>query len=356
MLNRHHIKYLTVYISPALVACSLWFGGIWSYLTLVYVFGFIPFLELFFKGNSHNLSAWEEEMMRDDPFYDYLLYGLVPVQYLLLALFLYRMQDENLAYWEKAGMVTAMGIACGALGINIAHELGHRKTKLEQWLSRMLLVTTQYMHFFIEHNRGHHLHVSTDEDPASAKEGETVYAFFIRSVRDSWLSAWQLERQRLKKARLPFWSLHNEMLRYQLIQVSFIICIGIFMGAKVLPYYLAAAILGFLLLETVNYIEHYGLRRKKLANGRYEQTLPVHSWNSNHPLGRILLLELTRHSDHHYQSTRKYQILRHFDDSPQMPTGYPGMMLLALMPPAWFAVMHRRLMKFRQTPTGTALA
>jgi alkane 1-monooxygenase len=355
-MNTHLLKYVLVYITPILVFVSIYLGGLYSYIAIIYVFGLIPFLEFFFSGTTQNMNEVEESLAVKDRWYDFLLYSLVPIQVALLIYFLYRVDDDSLLLWEKIGLMTAFGMTCGALGINAAHELGHRSTWYEQMMSKILLATTQYMHFFIEHNRGHHKNVSTDEDPASARYGETVYGFFVRSIRDSWLSAWHLEGKRLAVTKQGFWSLHNEMLRFQIIQLSILVAIFIIFDWQVLLFYLGGATIGFLLLETVNYIEHYGLRRKKITDGRYERTLPIHSWNSNHSLGRILLLEVTRHSDHHYLANRKYQVLRHFDESPQMPTGYPGMMLLSLIPPLWFKVMHRQIEKYRATSEGVALA
>ena len=355
-MNTHLLKYVLVYITPILVFVSIYLGGLYSYIAIIYVFGLIPFLEFFFSGTTQNMNEVEESLAVKDRWYDFLLYSLVPIQVALLIYFLYRVDDDSLLLWEKIGLMTAFGMTCGALGINAAHELGHRSTWYEQMMSKILLATTQYMHFFIEHNRGHHKNVSTDEDPASARYGETVYGFFVRSIRDSWLSAWHLEGKRLAATKQGFWSLHNEMLRFQIIQLSILVAILVIFDWQVLLFYLGGATIGFLLLETVNYIEHYGLRRKKITDGRYERTLPIHSWNSNHSLGRILLLEVTRHSDHHYLANRKYQVLRHFDESPQMPTGYPGMMLLSLIPPLWFKVMHRQIEKYRATSEGVALA
>lgn len=269
----------------------------------------------------------------------------MPAQYFILGYFLYQISNEALPLYYKIGATLAFGISCGILGINAAHELGHRTSKHEQFMSKMLLLTTLYMHFFIEHNRGHHKNVSTNEDPASSRMGEGVYQFYCRSIIDGWRSAWHLEAERLKKKKLNFWSIHNEMLLYQFIQGLLIMLIGLFFGTTTLLFFLSGALMGILLLETVNYIEHYGLRRKK--NGtNYERTMPIHSWNSNHPIGRLLLLELSRHSDHHYLASRKYQTLRHFDESPQMPTGYPGMMVLSLIPPLWFKVMNKTLKKY----------
>jgi alkane 1-monooxygenase len=210
------------------------------------------------------------------------------------------------------------------------------------------------MHFFIEHNRGHHKNVSTDEDPASSRYGEVLYTFFFRTITGSWLSAWKLERVRLERKKQSIWSWQNEMLRFQVIQGALILAIAVFFGVETMAWFMGAALIGILLLETVNYIEHYGLRRKR-KGASYERVLPVHSWNSNHPLGRLILLELTRHSDHHYMASRKYQVLRHFDESPQMPTGYPGMMVLSFFPPLWFRVMHKRIEQYRQGKGGEAL-
>jgi alkane 1-monooxygenase len=246
-------------------------------------------------------------------------------------------------------------MACGILGINAAHELGHRATKYEQNMSKILLLSTLYMHFFIEHNRGHHKKVATPEDPASSRFGESIYAFFPRSISNSWLSAWHIEATKLQKLGKQFWSWENEMLRFQVWQLALLTAITLFFGWMALLLFAAAALVGILLLEAVNYIEHYGLKRQQTDKG-YERTLPIHSWNSNHPMGRLVLLELSRHSDHHFLASRKYQVLRHFDESPQMPTGYPGMILLALVPPLWFKVMHRAISHYRKGKDGLALA
>lgn len=354
MKHFEKLKYTFIYIAPVMIFLSLYLGGYASFLAVVFIFGFIPIVELLLNGTTQNMDKIEEEMAKQDRFYDYLLYSLVPLQFALLGYFLFRVYDPTLAIYEKVGMTIAFGLS-GILSINGAHELGHRNTRHEQLMSKMLLSTALYMHFFIEHNRGHHKNVSTDEDPASSKYGENLYTFYIRSVTGSWLSAWNLERKRLAKTKQNFWSIHNEMLRYQFIQGFMLLSIALLFNWQVLLCFIAAAVIAFSLLETVNYIEHYGLRRKKNGDN-YERTLPIHSWNSNHPLGRLILLEVTRHSDHHYLASRKYQILRHFDESPQMPTGYPGMVLLAFIPPLWFKVMHKQIEKYRASAEGTSLA
>ena len=348
------MKFSLAYLTPLIVLFSLYTENIGAYTAVFVLFVMIPLIELFTKGSTDNLSKIEEELAKENKVYDWMLYGLVPLQYLILIYFLVQVSNESLSLSYKIGATTAYGMACGILGINAAHELGHRPTKHEQLMSKLLLLSTLYMHFFIEHNRGHHKHVSTDLDPASSRYGETVYAFYGRTIFGSYRSAWQLEAERLKKKQLPFWSLKNEMLNFQLIQLILILLIGLVFGFTTLLFFIVGAFIGILLLETVNYIEHYGLRRKQKGES-YERTMPIHSWNSNHPLGRLILLELSRHSDHHYMASRKYQILRHFDESPQMPTGYPGMLLLSLVPPLWFKVMHKRIEQYKQTQLGVEL-
>jgi alkane 1-monooxygenase len=349
------LKYFSCYITPFLVALSLLSSGIWTFTSMFVLFAFFPILELFLKASQKNLSDLEEELALADRRYDWILYALVPMQYGLLILFLFQMQRDDLLLYERIGMTMSMGAACGVIGINAAHELGHRLTKFEQNLSKVLLLTSLYMHFFIEHNRGHHKYVSTDRDPASSRYGESLYVFWFRSIVGSYISAWKLEKERLQIVKQPWLSWHNEMLRFQIIQVLFIVVVFLIFGLIPGIYFLFAAAMGILLLETVNYIEHYGLRRK-LKQGNYERTLPIHSWNSNHPIGRLVLLELSRHSDHHYIASRKYQVLRHHDNSPQMPTGYPGMMILSFFPPLWFWVMHKRIKSYKASSGGECLA
>ncbi|MEQ8903992.1 alkane 1-monooxygenase [Ekhidna sp.] len=340
------LKYMYVLLLPLLAWVSFNAKGWLTYLPLLESFLFIPLLELAYKPDPNNLSSEEEEKRKKDPVYDWQLYIMVPAQFILLGAFLLSMQEVGLTLVDKIGRISAMGLMCGVIGINVAHELGHRSKWHEQFMAKALLLTSLYMHFFIEHNRGHHKNVSTKEDPSSARYGEMLYSFWVRSVVFAYLSAWELEAKRLKKKGSSVLSLKNEMLQFQLIQIVFTFGIGFLFGWVVMGYFMLAAVMGFLLLETVNYIEHYGLERGKKGEV-YERVMPHHSWNSDHKIGRLILFELSRHSDHHYIASRKYQILRHIDESPQMPTGYPGMMILATIPPLWFSIMNPRIKKIR---------
>ena len=334
-------------ILPVLAIISFNAQGIWTFGPLLYAFGLIPLLELLFKPSAKNLTESEEAILKDDWFYDLLVYSVIPIQFVCLYFFLDSMSEVGLTWMDKLGRIVAMGLMCGVIGINVAHELGHRTNRYEQWMSQLLLLSSLYMHFFIEHNRGHHRNVATDDDPASSKRGESLYSFWMRSTWNSYLSAWNLEAERLKKQGSSALTIKNQMLQFQLLQLIFMGIVFFLFGWSGLLYFVAAATMGFLLLETVNYIEHYGLRRVPEGNGRYERVMPFHSWNSDHVVGRLVLFELSRHSDHHFMANRKYQILRHIDHTPQMPTGYPGMMLMSLIPPIWFRVMDKQLDSFK---------
>lgn len=316
--------------------------GIGVWLPLLYAWVIIPFLELLIKPDPSNLSKAEEELAKHNRWYDYMLYLIVPLQYFALGLYLYNITYIQQPFADLIGKTAVMGLLCGTFGINAGHELGHRSNRFEQFLAKALLLTSLYMHFFIEHNKGHHKRVATPEDPSSARYGETVYAFYVRSIINSYRSAWKIANKDACKKGYKTFSLYNEMVQFHLVQILLITSVLLFFGWFTTVMFVAAALQGILLLETVNYIEHYGLQRQQLAAGKFERALPMHSWNSNHVIGRVMLFELSRHSDHHYLASRKYQVLRHHDDSPQMPTGYPGMMLLATIPPLWFRVMNKQ--------------
>jgi alkane 1-monooxygenase len=336
------LKYLLAYIAPLATWLAISKQGLLSYSTAVVAFVLIPLIEQAAKGSKANLSAEAEARQEGKLFFDLLLYLNLPILLLLLWMYFSAMQAGGMALWETVGVTLSMGIVMGTIGINVAHELGHRSTWYEQLMSKILLTTTLYNHFFIEHNRGHHKWVGTPQDPATARLGESIYRFWPRSILGAYRNAWKLEKERLQKDGKAVFSIYNEMIWFQIANLAYLGLVWFFFGWAGLAFALAAAAIGILLLETVNYIEHYGLSRRKLPSGFYEKTSPRHSWNSNHELGRIFLYELTRHSDHHYKATRKYQVLRHFDESPQLPLGYPATMLMAMLPPLWFGVMDRR--------------
>jgi alkane 1-monooxygenase len=324
-------KYLTPFVLYLLAYLSFTGTGIICWLPLLYIFFVIPSFELLIKPDAKNLEATEEDLAKKNKIYDYILYLSVICQYYMLFLFLNSIAFTALSVFDIIGRVLSMGLLCGTFGINVAHELGHRVSFFERTLAKMLLLTSLYMHFYIEHNKGHHKHVATPDDPSSAKLNQHLYAFWIQTLIGTYKSAWKIDAK--------------EMAIFQLIQICFVGGIFYFWGAAITGLFILSAMMGALLLETVNYIEHYGLSRNKSQGDNYERVMPHHSWNSNHIIGRLMLFELSRHSDHHYLASRKYQILRNIDTAPQMPTGYPGMILLSLCPPLWFKVMHAQMKK-----------
>ncbi len=343
VMNRSDLKYLFAYVAPLAALLGIWLKGPWSFGSMYVAFVFIPLVEQFLPKSDSNLSPEEEADKLSSRFFDWLLYLNAPILFSILFYFFQTIATTELAVYETVGLILNVGLLVGTIGINVAHELGHRSNKTEQNLAKLLLMSGLYMHFFIEHNRGHHKHVATPSDPASARSGQTIYGFWIQSVFGGYRSAWNLERLRLARKGIPFWSISNAMIRFTLIQSGYLAFVGLFWGWYMIGYAIAVAVIGFLLLESVNYIEHYGLRRREVQPGRYEKVGPMHSWNSDHELGRIFLYELTRHSDHHYKASRKYQVLRHFEESPQLPLGYPASILVSLLPPVWFYLMKDKV-------------
>lgn len=329
-------KYLLSFIVPASVGISLFLGELWSLFAVVFVFGFIPLLELMLPIQKDNSEPYLEIERSNIRIFDYILYLNVPIVFglTIYSVFIFTVRPINGIEWF--GYISALGILYGSSGINVAHELGHRHTTFDRILAKLLLLPSHYMHFIIEHNLGHHKYVSTPEDPATARLNEPVYVFWARSTFLSYLHAWRLENRRLSRQDKNFFTLNNRMIQFTVIQIAYNVLLYVLFGWQVWLLLFSAGVFGFLLLETINYIEHYGLMREKMESGRYEQVLPKHSWNADFPIGRILLYELTRHSDHHYKSDRKYQVLRSIEQAPDLPWGYPASMLVALFPPLWF--------------------
>ena len=329
-----YLKYLLAFVLPALAFLGFKWGNVFSYFTLLFAFGLIPYLEWKWKPVHSNVQA---ESIKTRMWFKLLLYLTLPIQIILLYYYFSAQLNPNVNAYTWLGNISAMGIMCGVFGINVAHELGHSTIFFDRLVARILLSTSLYMHFYVEHNKGHHKWIGTVQDPATARKNESLYAFWLRVIPGSYLSAWKISSNECKRKNQSF--IFNETFIYSIIQL--ILCVGIFIWNPIaLLSFLLVAILGAMLLETVNYIEHYGLTRKKVNENRFEQVAPEHSWNSDHILGRAVLFELSRHSDHHANPERPYQDLRSLDTSKQLPFGYPAMMVLALFPTKWFQLMN----------------
>ncbi|MFC7356164.1 alkane 1-monooxygenase [Jejudonia soesokkakensis] len=337
------LKYLASFSIPLTAILGLYVREEWVFLTPVVAFVLVPILEIILPIKTANLSENEVLSKDNNRLFNVLLYLNLPLVYGILGWFLWNIPTSNYSTTELVGLLISVGIVLGSNGINVAHELGHRKLQWEKTLGKVLLLPALYMHFYIEHNFGHHLHAATKEDPASAKYNQSVYSFWFTSSFRQYFSAWKIQLKLLRTNGLPFYSFKNDMFWYLIIQFAYVLLIFFLFGIKVFFVAIGIAVVGVLLLETINYIEHYGLSRNKNKSGRYERVSEIHSWNSNHVLGRIMLYELTRHSDHHYKSHKKYQLLDYHNSSPQMPYGYPTSMVLSLIPPLWFSIMNTRI-------------
>ncbi|MCH1402398.1 MAG: alkane 1-monooxygenase [Schleiferiaceae bacterium] len=331
------LKYLFVFTLPALAYISFHSTGWKAYLPVLEAFALIPLLELLFTPDNSNLSPETKEEKVGDRFYRFVLRLCVPTQLAMGYVMLVQTQGE-METSTFVGRILSYGMLCGVMGINVAHELGHKRNKTDQFLSKVLLTSTLYTHFFLEHNYGHHKHVGTKDDPSTARRGEWVYQFWFRSIAYSYLSAWHIGTSRSKGNILK-----NEMVWYTFAQIAMLAMISNSLGSVGIIAFIGASVTGWIMLETVQYIEHYGLTRVKVNDHRYEDVNPSHSWNSNHQMGRAILFELSRHSDHHYLPHKDYVELDHHDNSPQLPTGYPGMMLISLVPPLYFYLVHKRI-------------
>lgn len=331
----------SVTLGPALL---LWSGDPRSlWLPVIFLYGVVPLIDYLLGSDRSNPPESAVPALDADLFYRRITYALLPILWLAFVFCVWFVASHELPWHGVLAMVLITG-SVGGFCINLGHELGHKQPKLERWLAKLVLATTGYGHFYIEHNRGHHRDVATPADPASSRMGESIYGFVRREMPGAFKRAWSLESSRLRQAGLPVVSLHNEILHSGLITFAFWGGLTAWLGLASLPFILASAFWANFQLSSANYIEHYGLLRQKLANGRYESCQPHHSWNSNHIFSNWAVFHLQRHSDHHAHPLRRYQSLRHFEKLPQLPSGYFGMFSIAYIPALWFWVMDERLL------------
>ena len=319
-------------------------GQVWWYWgTLLVWYGLVPIIDHLLPPDASNPPEEVISQLEADSYYRILTYLTVPIHYVTLIVSAYVVGTQNLPWHAIVGLALSVGVVNG-LAINTGHELGHKKTKLERWLAKIVLAVVGYGHFLIEHNRGHHVDVATPKDPASAKMGQSIYGFAVWEIAGAVQRAWTSEKARLARSGRGPWTLDNEVLQPTLMTTVLYGGLLVAFGWVMVPFLILQALWGwFGILTSANYVEHYGLLRQKLDNGRYEQCQPHHSWNSNHVMSNLILFNLQRHSDHHANATRRYQSLRSFDDLPELPSGYPLMFAVALVPPLWFAVMDPRV-------------
>jgi alkane 1-monooxygenase len=341
--------WLTSVLLPAFLGCGplLYWGtgsaaALWIPIALVYAA--LPIADIILGEDRNNPPEEVVPLLEADAYYRWASYALVPVLWIAFLGNAWFVGTTPLPWWGVLAVVANTGMVCG-FGINLGHELGHKKSKLERNLATSVLAMGAYGHFAIEHNRGHHRHVATPEDCASSRMGENIYRFAVRELPGGFLRAWRMEQGRLERHEQPVWSLQNEILRAGLVTAVVSIALTVAFGPLMIAFLLGTYFFSAFQLTSANYIEHYGLLRQKRANGHYERCQPQHSWNSNHICSNWALYHLQRHSDHHANPGRRYQSLRHFENVPELPNGYMGMFLVAWVPPLWFRVMNPRLLE-----------
>jgi alkane 1-monooxygenase len=353
------IAFLWSYSLPAVIVGTYYlFGPAWVFSGIIFTYVIIPLLDLVSGNDRSNVGRDTYNEIVNDRYFDVLVYSFVYLHYAVIGWSCYILVTANLTGWQQAGLIYSVGIFGGGI-INVAHELGHRSSAFAQFHAKAALLSVNYMHFIIEHNRGHHVHVATPVDPATSRKNQTLYGFWLQTLPGSYRSAWQIEKRLLAKEGKPVWSWHNDMLWFALLPVAF--CALLTAGFSAWAGYLtwmvpvlfgAQSLIAILLLESVNYIEHYGITRRELPGTpgqpvRYERVNPLHSWNASQLISNLVLFQLQRHSDHHAYAARPYQVLRHFDEAPQLPFGYALMILISHIPPLWFRLMNPRLERWQ---------
>ena len=316
-------------------------------LPLLISYGLMPLLDALIGEDRNNPPEAVVPQLDADRYYRWLTWATVPLHFVALVACAWWAGTQNLSWCALLLLAYVAGTDAG-LGLNTAHELGHKHNRLEQLLARLVLAVPAYGHFTVEHGRGHHRWVATPEDHASSRMGETIYRFALRELPGGIRRAWALEGERLRQAGQSPWSWHNTLLQSYAVTVVLQGGLIAAFGWVMLPFLAVHNVVAWWQLTSANYVEHYGLLRQRLPSGAYEAPQPHHSWNTNHLVTNLATFHLQRHSDHHAYPSRRYQCLRHFDDLPQLPSGYFGMFPLAYVPWLWFRVMDPRLMSLPQ--------
>ncbi|MCY7312292.1 MAG: alkane 1-monooxygenase [Pseudoxanthomonas sp.] len=348
------LGFLAVFVVPALMPAAAWLGqasglpGLMAWFPLFFLFVLLPLADLALGHDAANPSAQASTKLEADGWFRGLTLATLPVHLALLAWSGWFFTHASLGVAGSVGWLLSQGIVGGVLAINSAHELIHKQTRLERTAGGILLASVGYQGFKIEHLRGHHVHVSTPLDASSARYGQTLWNFLPRALLRNSTSAWRLEAARLSRLGKRWWHWRNEMLQWSLLWLLFAAAFTAWLGVPGLVFFLLQGLLSACSLEIINYVEHYGLERRLLEDGRYERTNHLHSWNSDYALSNLFLFHLQRHSDHHESPQRRYQVLLHHEDSPQLPGGYAAMFVLALVPPLWFRLVDPRVQAFRR--------
>lgn len=349
MAFKSAVPYAIGFVSPPLVVWSTLMGGAWTWLPVVVMLAGVPVADALMRPHLLHPSAQEIRDLEQRLSFRAVTWLWVPV-HVALVVWAVDMASNRPMGWSLAGLVLSVAVVGGAIGITFAHELVHRSGRRERVLGDVLLALVSYPHFAIEHVHGHHRHVATPYDPATARMGEGFYQFLPRTLWGSVVHAWGIERERLARRSRGVWSVGNTMLRYAATMALLYGGVYGIWGARGLAVFFLQGVGAFILLEAINYVEHYGLERREESPGTYERVSVRHSWDSSHRLSNWLLINLARHSDHHLTASRRYPALSTREQAPQLPAGYGTMLLLALVPPLWRQVMDSRVIAARGAP------
>ncbi len=345
----HGIAFALSLLPAGLIPLSWWLGrltalpNLFAWFTLAIVFISVPIAERALGADS---SDPEPSVAAQSWWYRAIPLACLPLQIASLIFGAWAFVNAGFAWYGQLGWVISCGVMSGVIAIKSAHELVHRRAHFEQWAGGMLMSTVCYGTYPIEHVYGHHVDVATDDDPVTARAGQSFYVFFMHALRGNFLKGWRLQKQRLARQGRTLWSPHNALLWWYALSVLIAVASWAAFGRAGLVFFFAQAYVAVSNLEAVSYIEHYGLRRERRPDGRFEPVGPEHSWDANWLFTNWLLLNLQRHPDHHRYARRPYQLLRSHPDSPQLPAGYGAMVPLAMIPPLWHKIMDPRLQAY----------
>jgi len=351
-VDRKRYLWLLSVLFPLQPFFAMWLHSVYGNEWLLGVFilinyAVVPLLDAIIGQDLNNPPEEVAHQLDQDRYYRYLTWIVVPLHFVSLVASAWYAGTQELSWFGVFLLAVVIGLTSG-LAINTGHELGHKNTRIEKLLAKIVLAVPAYGHFSLEHNRGHHRDVSTPGDPASARMGESIYRFALREIPGAFFRAWNMEKDRLERRGKSTWHPNNQILQSYAITLVLSLILIVAFGWVMIPFLLVHNATAYWQLTSANYVEHYGLLRQQDENGKYERCQPWHSWNSNHVLSNLVLFHLERHSDHHANPLRRYQALRHFDDLPTLPNGYFGSYLLAYVPPLWFRVMDKRLLGLPQ--------
>lgn len=337
------LPYTISFLLPPLVVAAARLGGWWTWLPVGVLYLGLPLADALTQLDRVHRAPEEADRLSRQAAYRLITWVWVPVQAALVAWMVWFVGQRPLTTLELAGLAVSLGSVTGGVGITYAHELVHRSGRFELALGDILLALVSFPQFAVEHIHSHHRHVGTPLDPTSARRGETLYRFLVRSVTGGAAAVWHIEAERLARRGIAAWSPGNRALRYAATVLAMPLAAWWLGGTAGLALFVGQSVVAIVLVQGINYVEHYGLSRREIAPGRFERVAARHSWDSSHRVTNWLLINLARHADHHLAAAKRFQTLDTTDAAPQLPAGYATMLLVAMVPPLWRRLVDPRI-------------